>query len=200
MLELIVSFVSGGLVVAVIEWYRGYQLSRLERRLQLTRDSLSKLYGPIYFYTVQNQECFRICRELHKALHSDKINITDENGKYQLLLTKEELDCAINLTNEYVEIVKKNNDQIFEIAQNNWVFIEFDDIDLFRKMIVDYTRLKIEYEESGKLKTPLMIYTEIGDVCFMQPEYVERIEQRVREKQSFLENKAGVKRKRTSEL
>jgi hypothetical protein len=196
-LELFASFISGGLVVGLVEWYRAHRSGQLERRLQLTRDSLGKLYGPIHFFTAQNQECFRVCDLFHKALHSDRTHAVDKNGNRHSLLTTEEMKDTIDLSNDYIEVVKRNNDQIVDIFRQNWMLVEPQDIDLFRQMIVDHTRLKVEVPEDGKGKMPLLVYPEIGPISFMRREFIDRIDQRVREKQVFLKESAGIKSRRT---
>ncbi len=137
-----------------------------------------------------------MCDRLHKALHSDKTNVVDKYGNRQSLLTDEEIKGTIDLSNDYVQVVKRNNDQIVDILRQNWMFVEPYDIDLFRQMIVDHTRLSVEVAGDGKAKTPLFVYPLIGEISFMRPEFMERIEQRVREKQAFLKKSAGIKKQR----
>ena len=198
MMELIISFISGGLIVALIEWYRAHLASKTERRLQLTRDQIEKLYGPIFFFTSQNQECFRVCDRLLKSLDSDKANVVDKDGNRRSLLTIDEVKGIIGLSNEYIAVVKKNNDQIVDILKQSWSHADAEDIDLFRQMIVDYTRLKVEVDADGKTRTPLLVYPQIGEISFMRPEFMTRIEERVREKQDVLKKSAGIKKQRTS--
>ncbi len=188
MLELIASFLSGSLIVGLIEWYRAHRASMFERRLQMARDQLGKLYGPIYFFTSQNQECFRISDRLHKALDSDKTHTVDNSGNRHSLLTSDEDTCTIQLSNEYVHIVEANNDQIVEVLRQNWMFVEAEDIALFRQMIVDHTRLKVEIGAEGKMKTPLPVYPELGSIPFMRAEFTQRIEERVRERLKLLKS------------
>lgn len=192
-IELIISFVSGGLVVALIEWYRAYRASTHERRLQIIRDQLEKLYGPIFFFTSQNQECFAVSKKLHAALNSEKTSVVDKDGNRQSLLTIDEVKQTIDLSNEYVHLVTRNNDQIVDIFKQSWSLVDAEDIDLFRQMIVDYTRLKVEVGTNGKMKTPFLVYPQVGEISFMRPEFMTRIEARVREKQDALKKSAGMK-------
>lgn len=192
MIELIISFVGGGLVVVLIEWYRAYRTSTHERRLQIIRDQLEKLYGPIFFFTSQNQECFAVSKKLHAALNSEKTSVVNKAGNCQSLLTMDEVKQTVDLSNEYVRLVTRNNDQIIDILKQAWSLVDAEDIDLFRQMIVDYTRLKVEVGADGKMKTPFLVYPQVGDISFMRPEFMERIESRVREKQDALKVSAGM--------
>lgn len=198
MIELTISFVSGGLVVALIEWYRAYRTSTYERRLQIIRDQLEKLYGPIFFFTSQNQECFAVSKKLHAALNSKKASIINKDGNCQSLLTIDEVKQTIDLSNEYIRLVTRNNDQIVDILKQSWSLVDAEDIDLFRKMIVDYTRLKVEVGVDGKMKTPFLVYPQVGDISFMRPEFMVRIEARVREKQDAIKKSAGIKKQPTT--
>lgn len=195
-LKLVASAViGGGIAGGILNWFLRRRDRQEERRIQTVRDQLQNLYAPVYFFTSQNEECFRLCDAFHTALHSDKLHTVDTDGHRHSYLTTKEVDDTIGLSNDYVAIVKKNNDQIVELFRQNWAHVEPQDVAVFRQMIVDYIRLKTEFPDGKKMKTPFLVYPEIGEVSFMRPEFIDQVRQRVEEKQRILEPK---KKKQTT--
>ena len=85
-------------------------------------------------------------------------------------------------------MVTKNNESILEILRNNYAYIDPEDVDVFRQIVVDYIRLKTEVDESGRLNTPLRIYEHIGSISFMQPEFIKRVKEKFNAKKTKLDS------------
>ncbi len=187
-LKLVVSAcIGGGVAGGIMNWYLQRRDRQEDRHIQAVRDRLEKLYGPIYFFTSQNEECFRLCDTFHKTLHSDKLHTVNNDGHRQCYLRTEEIDEAIEISNDYVAMVRTNNDQIMGLLRHNWACGEPQDIPIFRQMMVDYIRNTTEFPAGKKMRTPLLMYREIGEVAFMRPEFMDRIRERVEEMQRTLE-------------
>jgi hypothetical protein len=56
-------------------------------------------------------------------------------------------------SNEYVRQVNKNNEQIIKILEEHFSLIEPDDVEIYTQFGVDYTRMKTEIDDTGKLRT-----------------------------------------------
>lgn len=189
-LQLLVSFCGGGFIVGLLNWARANQADKRTIRVQTIRNQLEKLYGPLYFFTSQNEECLKLCQGLDKALDSDKVHVIDGEGRRQSMLRDEEVDATINLSNDYVGIVNRNNEQVMEIFRSNWQHVDSRDIEIFRQMMVDYLRHKTEFVPGKKMRIPTRISHLLGNIFFMRPEFIERIRQRVKEKQGELQRLA----------
>ena len=124
---------------------------------------------------------------INKSLSSDAVNTTDGQGNRVCLLGSEGIDQTLNMQNAYVAVVKQNNEQIFNILRANWMYIDSEDIALFRQVIFDHVRLKTEVTADGKRKLPFLIVHEMENIYFMRPDFAERVKKRFTEKQSFLE-------------
>ena len=55
------------------------------------------------------------------------------------------------------------------------------------KQLIDYTRLKTERDESGKLTTPMQ-YEYIGEISFMRPEFIKMAKDKFGKKKMELES------------
>lgn len=73
------------------------------------------------------------------------------------------------------------------MLRNNYSYIDIDDVEIFRQLVVGYTRLKIELDESGRLNTPLKIYEHLGNISFMRPEFIKRVKEKFDSKKRELE-------------
>jgi urease gamma subunit len=187
-LKLVASaIIGGGIAGGILNWFLQRRDRQEERRIQTIRDQLQNLYAPVYFFTSQNEECFRLCNDLSTALDSDKLHTVNKDGHRRSHLTKEEVEDTINLSNDYVAIVKRDNEQIADLLRHNWAYVEQQDVEVFRQMMVDHIRLKTEFPDGKKMKIPFLVYREIGNVSFMRREFAERVRQRVEEKQRILE-------------
>jgi hypothetical protein len=94
----------------------------------------------------------------------------------------------MDIANAYIRMVTKNNESILEALRNNYAYIDPDDVDVFRQLVVDYTRLKTEFGESGHLNTPLRIYRHIGSISFMRPEFSKRVKEKFNAKKRELDS------------
>lgn len=184
---LLTTILGSGIAVGLLERYWHWRDKKEDRQIQTARDKLEKLYAPLFFFTSQNTECFQQCDIINKSLSSDAVNTKDGQGNRVCLLGSEGMNQTLNMQNAYVAVVKQNNEQIFNILRANWMYIDSEDIDLFRQVIFDHVRLKTEVAADGKRKLPFLIVHEMENIYFMRPDFAERVKKRFTEKQSFLE-------------
>lgn len=140
------------------------------------------------FFASQNKSYFELNNKFHAAYQTEYVgqNWSDDD------LTQERLGEAtsktLDIANAYIRIVTQNNERILDVLRNNYSYIDPDDVEVFRQLVVDYTRLKTEVDESGRLNTPLEIYEHIGDISFMRPEFIGRVEEKFNSKKKELES------------
>lgn len=174
-LNLIVSFLGGGVVVAIFDWIRINKAEKRSRRLATLSEQLQNLYGPLYFFTSQNQRLFELNDSILKAYQKEYVEEEWSKDEHTQKNLKINTTTTLDLANAYVALATENNDKIIEILKNNYSFIDTDDVDVFQQFVVDYTRLKTERDETGRLKTPDAIYWYIGNISFMRPELIKKV-------------------------
>lgn len=182
----IVSFLGGGVVVAIINWIRLERSENKQRRINFLSDQLRNLYGPLYYFVSQNMKCFDIYDRYLVAYREEFINEQwghDENTRENL---RRRSVKTLDIANKYIREVQKNNSKIKDILDSHYAFIDPEDIDDIMLFIEHHLRLNIEIEEEGILATPDGIYERIGDISYLRPEVIRRIESKFRQKKEEL--------------
>jgi hypothetical protein len=174
-IRLIFSFLGGGLVSGILNWIRVSRSEKKDRRIKDLNDQIRNLYGPLYFFTSQNEKCFKLNDSILKAYHTEYVEekySQDDHTQHNLL---KKTTLTLDLANAYVGLVTQNNEKIIEILKSNYSYIDPEDIDIFQQFVVDYNRLKTERDESGRLQTPLEIYQHVGEISFMRTEFIKQV-------------------------
>jgi len=183
-INLVFSFLGGGLVVGILDWVRSVRSETRARRAALISDQLRYLYGPLYFLTSQNAALFELTDAFQSAYSAEYIEQKYSPEAHERV--SERASRTLSLSNKYIDVVKANNDRISELLSSAFAHIDPEDVTVFRRFLVDYLRLKTEIDPQGKMLTPIEIYEHVGDISFMRPEFIERIEQRFQEKKAEL--------------
>lgn len=185
-IRLIVSFLGGGLVAALIGMLNARQMERKRRRIDFIKAQLQELYGPLQFFTSCNAQLFKLTDDLNNAYTAEYIEVQfSEQYNSQERASQRALQ-TINLSNQYIRQVVENNARILEILMNHYSLIDPDDAEVFVQFIVHYTRYRTEIDETGRLRTPLEVYRHLGNISFMRPEFIEAMDSRFRRKQAEL--------------
>lgn len=186
-IRLIFSFVGGGLVAVLLDWLRNYFSEKKAQKKSNLQTKIQNLYGPLQFLASQNESYFELNKKFHDAYKAEYI----EKNWSQNEVTQKNLDQetakTLDIANAYIRLVTQNNEKILEVLRNNYSYIDADDVEIFRQLVVDYTRLKTELDESGRLNTPLKIYKHLGNISFMRPEFIKRVKEKFDSKKRELE-------------
>ena len=173
----------GGAVGVVVTVWSTQSLARKERARDRLHAQLTMLYGPIYYYVLQNKKLFELNKKFSKAYDTE---LTGQNWSQDPDTQKavnEMADMTLGLANAYVHEVVRNNERIKTVLDEHFGLCDPKDIEAFNLFYEHYVRYKTELEESGKLKTPMRIYRHIGDISFMRPEFMQQIEECCKAKQ-----------------
>jgi hypothetical protein len=166
------SIVGGGLIGAVVNWISSSRAARRAREADFIRDQLRLLYGPLFFFTSQNDELFKLAgnvQDVRRAIFEDKNWSTDEHT--QAALGQQHM-ATIEMANAYVERVVKNNERIMDILENNWHVVDSGDIEVLSRFRVDYTRYLVEVMGPGKKDVPLSVVRQLGPIPFIRPDFI----------------------------
>lgn len=182
-IRLVFSLLGGGLVVGLLNLWHTNRQEHKRRRIESIRSELEELYGPLQFFTSANSQLFNLADKLNEAYTDEYVNKRWSDSARESV--REAAQQTLDLSNQYIKQVVENNRHILEILTRNYALIDPDDTEVFAQFIVDYTRGKTEYGESG-LKTPFEIYERLGSVSFMRPEFITAVDKRFKAKKAEL--------------
>ena len=154
--------------------------------LQIIQNQLSGLYGPLYYFTCLNKALFDLYGDYHKAYDKEfkETNIARESME----TFKREATALLDEANSYINSeVMQNNGKIVELLEKNWDLIDSDDVEMFSRFQIDMARIK--RSEGQTFGTAFSLKEHLGNVSFMRPNLIERVEV-----------KWGLKRKRMEQL
>jgi hypothetical protein len=148
------SFLGGGIISAVGNWFYSSWSTRRAREVDLLQEQNRRLYGPLFFFTSQNEALFKLAGHVNEVRREyfEGRRWIDE-AQVQEVLSKQHI-ATIQLGNIYVERVVKNNDKVMEILENNWHLVEPSDITILSRFQVDYTRYLVEAKEQATKEIP----------------------------------------------
>ena len=69
-----VTLLCGGVIGAFVNWYRSSRLEKKERETETLKSQIQNLYGPLCFYTSQNEIYFKHYNKLHQAYQVEYSN------------------------------------------------------------------------------------------------------------------------------
>lgn len=185
--RLVFSFLGGGLVAGLLDWFRANRSEKSVRQISALQNQIQNLYGPLHFFASQNESYFELKDKFLKAYKSEYEGQSWSKDESTQANLRKETTQVLEIANAYIALVTKNNESILEVLRNNYAYIDPDDIDIIRQLIVDYTRLKTERDEAGTLKTPIEIYQYVGEISFMRPQFIERIKEKFNSKKKKID-------------
>jgi hypothetical protein len=183
-IQYLMSFLGGGFAVAVGNWVNSSVGARRQREIESLKGQLQSLYGPLSFFTHQNEKLFALCGKFNAAYTAEFVGKNWSQDERTQATVRADADTTIELSNEYIQRVVENNRRVMEVLEKGWHLADSEDIEELSQFQVDFTRFKTEVE--GKHKTPYAIYKAVGDVSYMRPSMIELVKRKVRIKEQRL--------------
>lgn len=184
MVRYVMSFLGGGFAVAVGNWLHSTVSARKQREVDHLTAQLQTFYGPLYFFTLQNEKLFELCRKFDAAYTNEFVSKDWSQDEHTQAAVSKDAETTIELSNEYVRRVVANNERVMEILEKGWHVVDSDDVEELAKFQIDFTRFKTEAD--GQLKVPHRIYKALGNVSYMRPTMIELVKQKVHAKEARL--------------
>jgi hypothetical protein len=181
-IRLIFSFLGGGIVVAIMNWIKTIHSEKITRKVEYLTKQIINLYGPLYFFTSQNEQLFDLYRKFNQAYDKEFVQKKWAEDEQTRTAVRKDAMNTIDTANKYIALVRSNNDKIADIISSNYSYIDENDIDIFKQFILDYTRLKTEMNINGEVTTPLRIYMHIEEISYMRPQFIGRVMQKFNSK------------------
>ncbi|MCE9551018.1 MAG: hypothetical protein K8R50_08465 [Betaproteobacteria bacterium] len=182
--QYIMSFIGGGFAVAVGNWVNSAVAARKQREGDYLKSQLQSLYGPLFFFTQQNENLFALCRKFNDAYTTEFVAQSWSEDSHTQASVQKDSATTIEISNQYIRRVVENNERVMDVLEKGWHFIDADDIKEFANFQVDFTRLKVEVD--GTLKPPNAIYKAVGNISYMSPSMIERVKLKAQEKEARL--------------
>jgi hypothetical protein len=179
--NLVASVLGGGLVVGVLSTIAGHFASKRQRESDRLREQLHELYGPLWFFTCQNQALLDLVRRVNEKYSEHFERKWSSDKSTQDALT-EETTATIELANAYVARVVANNVQVTKLLERAWHLVDPEDVTELVAFQVDMARFAEEVEKGTRAKMPWAIYTGLGSISYMRPSLMSLVEQGVARK------------------
>jgi hypothetical protein len=186
-LNMIVSFLGGGTVVGILSWIKSSVSERRLRRADCLIQQLTHFYAPLFFFTSQNEELFRLNSELQKAYSVEYEGKHWSQDEVTQSTVHEEAKKTLEIANDYISSIERNNKRIAKIIMQNYVHIDPDDIVLCKCFLVYHIRLATERDQGFCRNLPFRIHQHVGDISFMRAELIERVRLKFTSKKKELE-------------
>jgi len=174
-MNLIFSFLGGGVAVAIIDWFWKMSSEKKSRKIEYLNNQLKYLYGPLYCFSSYAEQLFELSDNIQKLYKSEYEEQKWSQEKTTQDNLKLETTDTINISNSYISKVIDNNSVIRRIIEDNYSYSDLDDIEIFKNFLRDFARYKTEYDENGILKLPHRIFFKLDNISFLKPEFIERV-------------------------
>ncbi|MFC1488590.1 hypothetical protein ACFL6B_01950 [Thermodesulfobacteriota bacterium] len=180
----LMALLGSGVGVAVVTAIFQIWTTMRQGELQIIQNQLSGLYGPLYYFTCLNKALFDLYGDYQGAYGKEfkDTNIAPESTEY----FKKEATAILDEANSYINTeVMQNNAKIIELLEKNWHLIDIDDVEIYSRFQIDMARLK--RSEGQSFRTAISLSEHLGDVSFMRPNMIERVEAKWRLKRNRVE-------------
>lgn len=189
--SLLVGLLGGGVIAALITFWSNWRIDRKARRIEYLRHHLHDLYGPLQFLASSNARLFGLNRRFQDAYDKEYIKKKWSDTPSTQEQLRENAKLTLNIANEYVELAVKNNEAVLRTLEQNFALLEPNDTEVCSRFLVDFTRLRVETDDEGTLRTPFEIYDHLGSYSFMPQEFIDAIEMTFNRMKSELANLVG---------
>ncbi len=95
----------------------------------------------------------------------------------------ETADTVIKIRNAYIAQVKENNEKIKKVTDEHFSECDPSDVGVFVQFYRHYIRFKIEVDKDGELITPDRMREHLGNISFMEPQFMRVVKERCEAKQ-----------------
>jgi hypothetical protein len=171
----VLSFLGGGVVAAIGNWIHATRSARRQNEVQYLLSQLQNLYGPLYFFTSQNEQLFKLYNDIHNAYSAYFGRGWSREPSTQEALSAG-AEATINLGNIYVRQVRENNEHVIEVLKNHWHLVDPDDLRVLSEFQVDHARFTTEVEKKEAQGVPFEISETLGSISYMRPEMIRVIQ------------------------
>lgn len=185
----VVGVLSSGFVLFVLNWFKESRNFQWTQRLNLVKEQLAKLYGPIHLLLIKNQQSLSLAVKVHDA--SKKLY----GGRALANSELKDVTDAIELQNAYTSTIAPCNSEICKIIQDNWSLIDDDDLDVFSEFFELHQRHQTEFPDGKPRKADVLLLFELGKLPIIDVGLVEHMQRKWKEKRQQLFSLSSIQNK-----
>ena len=169
-----------GVIVAILN----NKYNNKTREASMLRIQLEKLYGPLKYYTAQNQISLEMNNKLSDASNKEY---------YDNEITKDKIDdeAVMKIRIEYIDKAIATNELIIKLLEQGFAYADADDMTMFAKFAEDYMRHRTEFDKNGQLRYSKQVYENTDEVVFIRSEFIKRVDEKFLSKQQRLRKLGG---------
>jgi hypothetical protein len=186
------AFLGGGSIVAVGGWIHSNWSARRAREVEALREQLRSLYGPLYFFTRQNEELL----QLHQKVEDARYKFFEGRGANLDTDALESLSKqhtrVIDLKNTYSQRLIDNNKRVMDLIEKNWHLVDASDVETLAQFQVDHTRYLVESEGNGAAGIPFNVLQDLGSIPVARPDLMACARKTFERKRARLVELTGV--------
>lgn len=186
-LEIVLSFLSGGLVVKLLDWIQFSEGVRAQQRIEFLKQQVSDLYGPLYLLARQNLQLFELSTNIdaaYTAEYCDKNWSDDESTRKSI---SEEAKTTIEVKNRYTSLLIANTKAMCDVIRNCLWMSEADDRPHFETIIQDVTRIETELDGELRGALPFRIETALENIAFARDDVLKYLVAKYKAKREALD-------------
>ena len=174
------SFLGGGLVVGLLDWFRAYLSEKRQSEIDYFQKQLRFLYGPLRFFIAQNQLIIDLAKNYETVFTT--LYVPQKSTDPQSVDEASKMTIALVL--KYASKTKENNEKIMSILEEHSMLADPDDAEIFAKFQLNYIRMQTEVTDNNVLAIPEDVYERLGSPNYFPPELPERVATKCEAKQN----------------
>jgi len=183
-IELVITFLGGGLVVAVLDWIRTARSEMRQREILYLQDQLRLLYGPLHMLLAQNEKLMQFGKRIHDAYRAEFFGKKFAESSQQTV--DDPAHRTIELANAYGDQVRENNARIMELIEKNWSLVDIEDFDTLSQFQLHHIRMRLEFEQKMIQGITFLVREHLGEITFFDSDFVKRFADKRKAKQERL--------------
>lgn len=176
-LQLLITFLGGGMVAIIIQVIFGFFQRKNERYFNFLKEQISLVYAPLYFLIIQNEIIQVVVEEFCKAINKEK------NGHEDKMDINFKDSDIISEINGYINEIVDNNKKIKTLLDNYSYLLDFSDLKILEIFLNNFIRLM--HDTNGKLGASNKEKFHMGktNISLIDPELNKQIKNAFLEKQ-----------------
>ncbi len=188
-IQVVLISASGTALIMLVQQYVSSMFSRgLEARklrAEYVRLQIERVYGPVVFVAELNEAL--IGRSGRISATYEEYFATRNDEKFE-----REMESVIKTTNLYADRVVENNQRIYDTFSDNWGFVDDEDLELAREILLDGQIQQLESSAKGIPLPPQfhfenLLKNSLGPKWVVRAGFAARMRERLSSKQRELQ-------------
>lgn len=201
-MEYIFTFLSGGLVTYLISFFLTTKIDKKKRIQERLKEQIEILYAPVYFLLKQNTFYYNYSANIQDAWENVFVEKNQNGYDIKDAITEAEINKKVQVF--YITKIIENNNLILELIKKSFMYIDFDDLEIFEKFINDCSIANADQVYSLR-NTNISdevwskISSQLGAIYYYNKSFINRIESKYKKKKDEYEKNVKGRFKKNTE-